>query len=189
MSDLSSFMAWSSWAWVGTPWCQPTWSSMYETPLPLIVWAITQSGLARPSCGANASSSDAGSWPSASTTSQPKARNLSASGSTSLISATRAPCCKRVAIDDQRQVGELAVSRGHRGFPVAAFLQFAVAGDDEDAIVGLVDLAGDGDADGDRQAVPERPGVRLDARDVVPVGVAVERRQRLHVGREAPRPG
>ena len=91
---------------------------------------------------------------------------------------------QRVAIDDQSQIGELVVPGGHRRLPIAALLQFAVAGDDEDAKVRLVDLPGDGDADGDRQAVAERAGVGLDAGDIVAVGMAVEHRHRLHVGRE-----
>ena len=45
-------------------------------------------------------------------------------------------------------------------------------------------LAAERHADGDRQAVAERPGVGLDAGHLVAVGVAVQLRQRLHVGVE-----
>ena len=84
-----------------------------------------------------------------------------------------------------RQVGRALVAGRHGRLPVAALLQLAVAGDDERAAGRAVDLGRERDADGDRQAVPERAGVRLDARAIlVPVGVAVERRQRLHEGRQ-----
>ena len=44
-------------------------------------------------------------------------------------------------------------------------------------------------ADGDRQAVAERAGVGLDAGDLVAVRVAVQQRERLHVGVEVARAG
>ncbi len=170
---------------LGTPWCQPTWSSMKDTPLPLIVCAITHSGRARRSRGAKASSSAAGSWPSTSTTSQPKARHLSASGSRSLVSATRAPCCRRVAVDDQRQIGELAMAGRHRRLPVAALLQFAIAGDDEDAIRSARSIW---PAMATPTAIgmpwPSGPVLASTPGDVIAVGMAVEHRQRLHVGRQ-----
>ena len=56
-------------------------------------------------------------------------------------------------------------------------------------IVRLVELAREGDADGDRHAVAERAGVCFDAWDIVAVGMAVEHRHRLHVGRERIQPG
>ena len=89
-----------------------------------------------------------------------------------------------VAVDDHGEVGELAVAGEHAGFPVAAFLQFAVAGHHENAPGGAADLAGDRHADRDRHAVAERPGIGLDAGQVVAVGVAVQSRQRAHIGRQ-----
>ena len=48
----------------------------------------------------------------------------------------------------------------------------------------VFELAGDGDANAHREAMAERSGVGLDARQVVAVGVAGQPRQRPHVGRK-----
>ena len=71
---------------------------------------------------------------------------------------------------------------GHGRFPIAAFLQFPIAGDDEDAIGSLVDLSRNGDAYGDRHTVAEWARVGLDAGHVIAVGMTIQRRERSHVG-------
>src|SRR5439155_24366350 len=43
----SSSIACVYWSALGIPWCQLTWSSMKEMPLPLMVWAMRHSGLVR----------------------------------------------------------------------------------------------------------------------------------------------
>src|SRR5438105_58820 len=68
-----------------------------------------------------------------------------------------------VAVDDQRQVFELAMSCREASFPVAAFLQFAVAGQHERAVVGAVDLPGNGNAGSYREPVPERACIGFNA--------------------------
>jgi hypothetical protein len=73
------------------------------------------------------------------------------------------------------------VRAGHRGLPVAALLQLAVAEHDERPGAGAQQFRGQRAADRDREAVAEWAGVRLHARDLGAVRVAVERRQR---GRE-----
>jgi hypothetical protein len=55
---------------------------------------------------------------------------------------------------------------GHRGFPVGAFREFAIAEEREDAEVAPVFLARDRAADGNRQAVTQRASVLLDAGDL-----------------------
>ena len=155
---------------------------MKETPRPLIVCAITQSGLCRAGSACEGI----------------EQRGVIVAIDLDDVPAEGAPLVRQrleivglgdggallqaVAVDDQGQVGELAVAGGHRRLPVAAFLQLAVAGDDEGAEIGAVHLPGDGDADRDRQAVAERPGIGLDAGNVVAVRMAVQLRQRLHVG-------
>ena len=82
---------------VGILWCHSLRSSMKETPLPLVVLAMTQLGLpGSKGRAANVSSRAAWSWPSVSRTAQPKARNLSGSGSRPMVSSVRSPCCRRL---------------------------------------------------------------------------------------------
>src|ERR1700733_3100120 len=76
-----------------------------------------------------------------------------------------------VAVDDQCEIGELAVAGSHRGLPIAAFLQLAVAGDDEDAKGCVIDLAGDRNADSDRHSVAKRAGVGFDAGRMISIGM------------------
>ena len=62
---------------------------MNETPLPLVVWAMMQLGWPDASgkrC--NATVNAVWSWPSTSSTAQPKARHFSAKGSRPSVSAT-----------------------------------------------------------------------------------------------------
>src|SRR5699024_8858135 len=90
----SSLVARATCSAVGTLWCHSTRSSMNETPLPLIVWAMIATG--RPSLGlVQASCSARWSWPSTSRTAAPNASSLAASGSRALVSSVRSPCCKR----------------------------------------------------------------------------------------------
>src|SRR5699024_8589010 len=91
----SSLAARATCSAVGTLWCHSTRSSMNETPLPLIVRAMTATG--RPSLGVvQASCRARWSWPSTSRTSAPNASSLAASGSRALVSSVRAPCCRRL---------------------------------------------------------------------------------------------
>ena len=72
---------------------------------------------------------------------------------------------QRVVVEDRGEVVELVMGGGHRGFPVRTLGQFAVAQQREHAIRRGIHLAGQRHADADRQAVAQRAGVHLDARN------------------------
>ena len=94
------------------------------------------------------------------------------------------PCCSRLRSTMTVRLSRPQVRGRHDRFPVAAFLQLAVAGQHEGPPGRAIELGRGGHADRDRQAVAERPGVRFDAGDLVAIGVAVQLRQRPHVGVE-----
>src|SRR5437762_2661976 len=73
---------------------------------------------------------------------------------------------------------------GHRTFPDRALVQLAVAGDDEDARVALLDLRGNRHADANRQAVAKSAGGRLDPRHFAALRVTAENRVRAAILRE-----
>src|SRR5581483_8700775 len=89
---------------------------------------------------------------------------------------------KPVSVDDSDEVVEAAMAGAHGRFPVRPFLQFAVTENDEGSPLRTLQLGSDGTSDCDRKTVTERTGVGFDARYLATVGMAVERRQRLHEG-------
>ena len=66
---------------------------------------------------------------------------------------------------------------GHQGLPVAAFLQLAIADDDEHARRKAAQSSAVGGADGVGKSMAEGPRVRLDSGNLGAIGVAVERRK------------
>src|SRR5262245_45585885 len=81
-----------------------------------------------------------------------------------------------VAVDDCRQVSKALLGSSHRGLPVAALLELAVAEDDEDVSVEALEPQTEGAAHPDGESVAERAGVGLDAGDLGAVRVAVQGR-------------
>ena len=115
------------------------------------------------------------SWPSTSTTSQPNARQRSASGSSAIVCSVASPCCSPL-----RSTMTVRWSRPKCAAAMAASQLLPSCSSPSPVStnvrhVGAVDLCRGGHTDGNRQAVAERPGVRLDARHFVAVRMAVER--------------
>ena len=191
LSPPSSASAGASWR-VGTRWCHSTRSWMNETPWPLNVLAMTQVGCRlRAGAGTPEQARCRGHRPRR----RPSRRRATfRQGLEAHRVFRRVALLEPVAIDDDSQVVEPEVDGGHDGFPVAALLEFTIAREDEGAALGAVHLRRKRDADGDRQAVAERPGIGLDAGHLVAIGVAVQPRQWLmyvraaRAGRSRPRP-
>ena len=61
-----------------------------------------------------------------------------------------------VVVDDQVEVVKAVLAGEHRGFPVGAFVQLAVSGDDEDITVAAFPVQSKRHPGGDAEAVPER---------------------------------
>ena len=165
---------------LGTLWCQATLLVMNEIGWPLWVWAITKVGLpGRNGAADSTSSSSPWSWPLTSTTANPKAAAFCVERVEVVGLPGGGALLQPVAVHDHRQRVELVLRGRHHRLPVGALLQLAVAGEHVGAAARHVELGRDGVADGDGQAVAERPGVGLDARDLVAVGVPVQPGQRL----------
>ena len=75
-----------------------------------------------------------------------------------------------VAVHDDGEPVQLVVGGGHHGLPVAALLQLTVTDEHVRAAPGDVQLGRQRVADRDRQAVPERSGIGLDAATLVRFG-------------------
>ena len=123
------------------------------------------------------------SWPSTSTTPQPNARHRRPSGSRLTVSLGRVALLQAVAVDDDGQVVEAELRGRHAASQLLPSCSSPSPVSTNVRQVGAVHLRGERHADGDRQAVAERPGVGLDARHLA-IRMAVEHRQRLHVGGE-----
>ena len=131
-SSSSSASARSISASVGTRWCHSARSSMNDTPRPLFVRAMTHVGRPGASGTRSSVSMSAGmSWPSTSTTAQPNARQRSASGSSRIVRSVKSPCCRPLRSTMTVRRSRPKCAAGHRGLPVAALLQLAVAGQHE----------------------------------------------------------
>ena len=76
-----------------------------------------------------------------------------------------------VAVDNPDEVLEFVVGGGHCGFPVGAFLAFAVAGHNDDLAVKTLETESEAHTHTDGQAVAERTGGRVAASDFLAVGV------------------
>ena len=114
------------------------------------------------------------SWPSASRTSQPKARHLSSSGSMGMMSSTKPSSCTWSRSTMATRSIQAELGRGHGAFPDDAGLQLAVAQQHVYAIVQAVQPAGERHAHADRDAVAQRAGADVDARAFLAVGVALQ---------------
>ena len=79
-----------------------------------------------------------------------------------------------VAVDDGDEVAQLEVPGRHRRLPHLSLGQLSVAEHAPGAVVTPAHSPPEGDADGDREAVPERAGAEVDARDLAHVGVVTE---------------
>ena len=129
---------------------------MKDTPLPLVVEAMTQVGLPAVSGAERNTSSRAWmSCPSTVRTSQPKERHFSSRGSRALTSSVLAPFWARLRSTTATRVSRLREAAEHGGFPVAAFLEFAVAGQDEGSSGGALDTGAECGADAEGEAVAE----------------------------------
>ncbi len=84
-----------------------------------------------------------------------------------------------VLVDDAADVVEAIVPGLHRGLPDLAFLLLAVTHQAVDAVVPLVEPRGESAPDGERQALTERAGRRLDAPELQPVRMALVRSVKL----------
>ncbi len=79
-----------------------------------------------------------------------------------------------VAVDDADKVVEIEVAGFHGRFPDLAFLLLAVAHDAEDAVILLVELGGEREADRDAQPLAERTGGDFNARQLEPMRMALK---------------
>ena len=172
----------------GSLWCQGALSLMKEMGCPLWEWATMKVGPpGSTGAGPKASRSASWSWVSTSTTWAPKARTLPSRGQVVGVLGGGA-LLEVVAVGDHAEVVELELGGGHEGLPVRALLELAVAGQDEDPPRGAVDLGGQGVADGDGQAVPERAGAGLHPGHLGADRVAVEAGVGLDEGVQLGRP-
>ena len=70
-----------------------------------------------------------------------------------------------VVVDDGDEIVETVVGGSHRGFPVGAFREFAIAEEDVGLEIALIFFGGNGATDADGESVPEAAGVLLAAGD------------------------
>ena len=89
-----------------------------------------------------------------------------------------------VAVDDANQVVELEVRCLHGRFPDIAFLLLAVPHNAEHRMFAAVELAGQGHADRNAEALPQRSAGNLDARQLQTVRMSLEWRIQLAQGND-----
>ena len=107
---------------------------MNETPRPLTVSAMMQVGRLSGALGEGGSKRVDDHARRRAPTFQPNARHLAANGSSSIVSDDTADRLQLVVIDDGAQILEAVMAGEQRRFPHRAFVAFAVAQHDEDAL-------------------------------------------------------
>ena len=86
-------------------------------------------------------------------------------GSRPSVSETGAKALDFVEVDNRHQIVEPVMGRKKDRFPVRAFVAFAIAHENHNAMVGTGDLGRLGHAGRYRQAMPQRAGREFDARN------------------------
>ena len=135
--------------------CQPAWSSMKLTPLPLTVSARSRTGRRLTSlAGPRASTTSVMLWPSMRITSQPKLAYLAARFDLHNI-LDGAIDLQAVAVDDGNHVIQLVLASLHGGFPDLSLLLLAIAHDAEDLVLLAIEPCRQSHAHGDTQSLAQ----------------------------------